>query len=178
MLFPQIEDLRVAAHGAFVDTRPGISTVDEHTRFWSTQGFFEGVRDEDHFLPLEGLRVLRERRERRSRGRYNSHYEFLFGERLEGLHDLDISKHPHLRDPFEGVNPFNDSATTAIHPPSQDPYATLGIDSNATNDEIKGAYRRLARRFHPDISQELNAEDKFKEAQAAYEYLKSVRGIE
>lgn len=50
-------------------------------------------------------------------------------------------------------------------------YETLGVDKNATADDIKKAYRRLARKYHPDINKEAGAEDKFKEINAAYEIL-------
>lgn len=50
-------------------------------------------------------------------------------------------------------------------------YDTLGISKGATSDEIKKAYRRLARKYHPDINKEPGAEDKFKEINAAYEIL-------
>jgi curved DNA-binding protein len=48
----------------------------------------------------------------------------------------------------------------------------MGVAREASQDEIKRAYRRLARKFHPDVSKEANAEDKFKEVQEAYEVLK------
>jgi len=50
-------------------------------------------------------------------------------------------------------------------------YETLGIDSNASESEIKKAYRKLARQFHPDVNKDASAEDKFKEINAAYEVL-------
>ena len=53
----------------------------------------------------------------------------------------------------------------------KDYYATLGVDRAATQAEIKRAYRKLARRFHPDVSKEANAEARFKEIAEAHEAL-------
>ncbi|NLY04232.1 MAG: DnaJ domain-containing protein [Campylobacter sp.] len=50
-------------------------------------------------------------------------------------------------------------------------YETLGVDKNASNDEIKKAYRKLPRKYHPDINKDSDAENKFKEINAAYEIL-------
>ena len=50
-------------------------------------------------------------------------------------------------------------------------YETLDVSQEASADEIKKAYRRLARKFHPDINKEAGAEEKFKEINAAYEIL-------
>jgi len=54
----------------------------------------------------------------------------------------------------------------------KDYYKTLGVGRKATQDEIKRAYRKLARKFHPDVSKEADAEGKFKELGEAYEVLK------
>lgn len=54
----------------------------------------------------------------------------------------------------------------------KDYYAALGVDKKATADEIKKAYRKLARKYHPDVSKEKNAKEKFQEVSEAYETLK------
>lgn len=54
----------------------------------------------------------------------------------------------------------------------KDYYAVLGVDKKASPDDIKHAYRRLARKYHPDVSKETHAEEKFKNLQEAYEVLK------
>lgn len=54
----------------------------------------------------------------------------------------------------------------------KDPYEVLGVPRGASADEIKSAYRRLARRYHPDVNQEdPSAEEKFKEVGEAYSIL-------
>ena len=54
----------------------------------------------------------------------------------------------------------------------KDYYSILGGDRKASADDIKRAYRKLARKYHPDVSKEPNAEEKFKEVAEAYETLK------
>ncbi|HEY5365270.1 MAG TPA: DnaJ C-terminal domain-containing protein [Casimicrobiaceae bacterium] len=54
----------------------------------------------------------------------------------------------------------------------KDYYAALGVARDAGADAIKTAYRKLARKFHPDVSTEKNAEERFKEIGEAYETLK------
>lgn len=53
----------------------------------------------------------------------------------------------------------------------KDYYKVLGVAPTADEKEIKAAYRKLARKYHPDVSKEAGAEDKFKEASEAYEAL-------
>jgi curved DNA-binding protein len=54
----------------------------------------------------------------------------------------------------------------------KDYYEILGVARGADADEIKRAYRKSASKYHPDVSKERNAEEKFKEAQEAYEVLR------
>ena len=54
----------------------------------------------------------------------------------------------------------------------KDYYKTLGVERNATQQEIQRAYRKLARKLHPDIAKEAGSEDRFKEVTEAYEVLK------
>src|SRR5689334_10595502 len=53
-----------------------------------------------------------------------------------------------------------------------DYYAALGVERGASQDEIKKAYRRLAQKYHPDVSKEPDAEARFKEIAEAYQTLK------
>ena len=54
----------------------------------------------------------------------------------------------------------------------QDYYQILGVSRDADKSDIKQAYRKLARQYHPDVNKDANAEEKFKEVNEAYEVLK------
>lgn len=53
----------------------------------------------------------------------------------------------------------------------RDYYEVLGIEKGASKEDIKKAYRKLARKYHPDVNKESDAEEKFKEVKEAYEVL-------
>ena len=53
----------------------------------------------------------------------------------------------------------------------KNPYDVLGISKDASADEIKRAYRKLSKKYHPDLNHEAGAEEKFKEVNDAYEIL-------
>ncbi|KAB1217393.1 Chaperone protein DnaJ [Morella rubra] len=63
------------------------------------------------------------------------------------------------------------SGLSSIRAAGTDYYSTLDVRRNATLQEIKSAYRKLARKYHPDLNKGAGAEDKFKEISSAYEVL-------
>ncbi|XP_024021883.1 uncharacterized protein LOC21408437 isoform X2 [Morus notabilis] len=75
---------------------------------------------------------------------------------------------------FSKLNPRLNRAKRGFGPvitASGDYYATLGVPKSASSKEIKAAYRRLARQYHPDVNKQPGATEKFKEISAAYEVL-------
>lgn len=75
-------------------------------------------------------------------------------------------------------------AVIAMYAPKFDPYQLLGITSNASDEEVKKAYKKMAMKFHPDKVEALGedvrraAEEKFKNIQEAYRQIKLQRGWE
>jgi len=75
------------------------------------------------------------------------------------------------------------SSRNTYSSPRKDPYKILGLNSTATNEEVKKAYRRLAMKYHPDkvegLGEEVkkNAEAQFREINEAYEQIKTARGM-
>ncbi|KAJ8509854.1 hypothetical protein OPV22_000288 [Ensete ventricosum] len=99
---------------------------------------------------------------------------------------LDLSRRAHLRSAAFPVDPSialrhcrrrkarrrggGDGFTSFVRA-SADYYSTLGVPKSASGKEIKAAYRRLARQYHPDVNKQPGATEKFKEISAAYEVL-------
>ena len=54
----------------------------------------------------------------------------------------------------------------------KDYYKIMDVDKTASQDDIKKSYRKLARKFHPDVSKEKDAESRFKDINEAYEVLR------
>ena len=54
---------------------------------------------------------------------------------------------------------------------AKDYYRTLGVEKTASNQEIKRAYRKLAKQYHPDVNQEASADQRFKDIQEAFDVL-------
>jgi curved DNA-binding protein len=73
---------------------------------------------------------------------------------------------------YSGAGPASASNHAASSMKYKDYYASLGLERGAKEDAIKKAYRRLAQKYHPDVSKEPDAEAKFKEVAEAYQTLK------
>ena len=56
-----------------------------------------------------------------------------------------------------------------------DPYRILGVSRDASEEDIKKAYRRLAKQYHPDVNKEPGAEEKFKQIQNAYQQIMDMK---
>src|SRR6185312_6905365 len=70
-----------------------------------------------------------------------------------------------------GTRPMMGNSTEA-RMEFKDYYQIMGLARDATQDDIKRAHRRLARKYHPDVSKEHDAEKRFKEVGEAYEVLR------
>lgn len=69
------------------------------------------------------------------------------------------------------ATPLRSFHSTGVHSVMKDPYKTIGVDRTASASEIKKAYYKLAKQYHPDINKEKGADEKFQDIQAAYEVL-------
>ena len=56
-----------------------------------------------------------------------------------------------------------------------DPYTILGVSRDASEEDIKKAYRKLAKKYHPDVNKEANAQEMFKKVQNAYEQIMQMK---
>ncbi len=82
------------------------------------------------------------------------------------------------------INQYDfESIKAMFYDSSESSYLILEINKTATNDEVKAAYRKMAKKYHPDKLQHLGeehvkgAEEKFKQVQKAYEQIQNERGL-
>lgn len=110
---------------------------------------------------------------------------FLFGiAKADGLVTEDEVKQIHTIAGYLGISHNDYESIKAMFYKSADSaYKILEVDKNATNDEIKKAYRNMVKKYHPDKLTHLGeehkkgAEDKFRQVQEAYEQLQKERGF-
>lgn len=110
---------------------------------------------------------------------------FLFGiAKADGMVTQDEEQQIHLMAGYLGISQADyESIKAMFYNSSDNAYKILEIDKNATNDEIKKAYRKMAKKYHPDKVIHLGeehrhgAEEKFRQVQAAYEQLQKERGF-
>jgi DnaJ like chaperone protein len=87
----------------------------------------------------------------------------------------------HVGSSYSGGRSGGSSRGSAGGSYSKDPYKVLGVESTATDDEVKRAYRKMAMKYHPDrvagMSEEMqrNAAEQMKEINRAYEIIKETR---
>jgi DnaJ like chaperone protein len=101
-----------------------------------------------------------------------------------GVHERELAALSAMRGyAYTGAGNAYEQARADAHAPGKDPYAVLGLTPDASEREIKNAYRRLISQHHPDklgdVPDELKrrAEERAREINAAYEKLRELRGI-
>lgn len=109
-----------------------------------------------------------DKRAERLRARFRYNNGFQTGQFVWGQYDMGGTP----------GGPTNDALHKAHMNELERSYQVLGVDLNAEKDEVKAAFRKLAREFHPDVSEledKEKAANRFHEINAAYEYIKSKR---
>lgn len=94
-----------------------------------------------------------------------------------------VSSHSRNRGSADGGGYSNSSHSSTYSSTYSDPYKVLGLNSSATDEEVKKAYRRLAMKYHPDKVENMgeevkkSAEAQFRKINEAYEQIKTARGM-